>query len=277
MTESYTSTMIVPALSTKIVTQRKMRFVQDKSPFQETFFAANLRHILKNNIDAFRLADSLNLNPSTIQKIRDGRPVSQSIIKKIKAAILSGDLFDEKGIFDQEKMQKPNHSTIERFMEVYRLYEVEKNLNLVGIKLGLCRERVRQLLKKGAEIGLFKYEPQKPPLLSREKILRDFGRHLKLKAVAKANQISPRYLSKLMALHSISKFDLEAIRLEGQKRQCIKQYRAVVDKLGRHPKVAELQSSKSTRSLEYKIRKIWGSVRSFRFDINSTSAMTADR
>lgn len=162
-------------------------------------------------------------------------------------------------------------------MEVYRLYEVEKNLNLVGIKLGLCRERVRQLLKKGAEIGLFKYEPQKPPLLSREKILRDFGRHLKLKAVAKANQISPRYLSKLMALHSISKFDLEAIRLEGQKRQCIKQYRAVVDKLGRHPKVAELQSSKSTRSLEYKIRKIWGSVRSFRFDINSTSAMTADR
>ncbi|MDC4226583.1 MAG: hypothetical protein MPW15_20615 [Candidatus Manganitrophus sp.] len=47
------------------------------------------------------------------------------------------------------EQKKTNHSTIERLMQVHRLYQEEKKPQHVGIRLGITRERVRQLLKKG--------------------------------------------------------------------------------------------------------------------------------
>lgn len=47
-------------------------------------------------------------------------------------------------------------------MTVYYLYEEERSFRLAGEKRGLSRERVRQILEKGSELGLFEYAPPRP-------------------------------------------------------------------------------------------------------------------
>jgi len=118
-----------------------------------------LKGWVRNKVDLWKASDRLNVNPSTIQKIVEGRPVSRSIARKIDAAFQEGLALD-----GAAKGRASNHSTVERLMEVYRLYKEERSLRTVGKKLGLCRERVRQLLERGSEIGLFRYPPLNPPL-----------------------------------------------------------------------------------------------------------------
>lgn len=219
-----------------------------------------IKDLVSNKIDLWKVSDRLNVNPSTVQKILEGNPVSRSVTKKIEAAFQEGRVLDE----EAGHAEMSNHSTVERLMEVHALYEEEKSLRTVGKKLGLSRERVRQLLEKGTEIGLFKYKPTKAPLLSREKILKDYGKHLKRSEVARANRISTNYLSKLIAFHHITKADLNAIRLEGGKQRSMKQYQSLAGKLGHHPTTTELQRTKATRSLAFKIRRLWGSLEAFR-------------
>lgn len=232
-----------------------------------------LRERVSNKVDLWRVSDSLNVNPSTVQKILAGNQVSRSVTKKIHAALEQGDVLDVKRT--RRKNLSPNHSTLERLMEVYSLYEKEKSLRVVGRKLGLSWERVRQLLKKGAAIGLFKYEPPKTPLLSREKILRDYQKFLKMAKVAKLNHVSVNYLSKQIAVLGISDEELRAVRTEGRKLQSIKQYDAFVRKQGVHPTTTELNRSKSTRSLSFNIRRSWGSLEAFRKERNIVPGMPA--
>ena len=227
-----------------------------------------LRGMVTNKVDLWKVSDSLNVNPSTVQKILEGNPVSRSVTKKINAAFEQGGAFESKRT--RRKDLAPNHSTVERLMEVYALYEKEKSLRTVGKKLDLSFERVRQLLEKGSAIGLFKYQPPKAPVLSREKILKDYKKFLKRSRVAKANHISVNYLSKLIAQYRITDKDLEVTRVEGQKIQCVKQYDAIARKLGYHPTTTELHRTKSARSLAFKIRRAWGSLEQFRKERNIT-------
>jgi len=235
--------------------------------------------MVANQVDLWRVSDSLNVNPSTVQKILEGNQVSRSVTKKIHAALEQGGTLDVKRT--RRKNLSPNHSTLERLMEVYSLYEQEKSLRGVGQKLGLSWERVRQLLKKGAAIGLFKYEPPKAPRLSKEKILRDYQKLLKMAKVAKKNHVSVNYLSKQIAQLGISDEELQAVRAEGRKLQSIKQYDALVRKRGVHPTTTELNRSKATRSLAFNIRRSWGSLEAFRKERNIIPGMpvqeSADR
>ncbi|MBI3803234.1 MAG: hypothetical protein HY282_05670 [Nitrospirae bacterium] len=241
---------------------------------EEASHALGLKELVTNKVELWKVSDRLNVNPSTIQKIIEGSPVSRSVTKKIEAALQEGRGFDGGG---KTRVDYPsNHSSVERLMEVYDLYEAEKSLRTVGEQLGLSRERVRQLLEKGSEIGLFKYRPAKAPLLSREKILKDYGRFLKRSEVAKANRISTNYLSKLIELHEITKSDLNGIRMEGWKRRCLKQYQAFAGKLGYHPTTTELQQSKVNRSLAFKIRRLWGSLETFRSELNLVPGMPVE-
>lgn len=232
----------------------------DLSPF------SRLRGMVSNKVDLWRVSDSLNVNPSTVQKILEGNPVSRSVTKKIHAAFEQGG-----GLYSKRTRRKdlsPNHSTIERLMEVYSLYEKEKSLRTVGKKLDLSFERVRQLLEKGSAIGLFEYRPPKAPLLSREKILRDYKKFLNRSRVARANHISVNYLSKLIEQHQISEAELDVVRAEGQRSRCIKQYDGIARRLGYHPTTTELNQKKSSRSLAFKIRRSWGTLEKFRKERN---------
>ena len=229
---------------------------------REALLSFRLKGLVTNKIDLWKVSDRLNVNPSTIQKILEGDPISRSVTKKIEAAFHASGAIEKNGA--GRGRRESNHSTVERMMEVYDLYKDEKSLRIVGKKLGLSYERVRQLLEMGSEVGLFKYRPRRPPILSREKILYDYRRFLTRGEVARANRISPYYLSKLMALSRITVSDLEAIRQEERKRHCLEQYQAVAASLGHHPTMAELLRSKSIRFLATKVRRLWGSFEAFR-------------
>lgn len=255
-------------LSTSTVVKTKGK--QRRTRFSPAFW---LKGRVENPIDVWKISDRLDVNPSTIQKILEGRPISRSVTQKIEAAHARGALNGN----GAGRRRESKRSTLGRMMEAYRLYQKENSLRRVGKKLGVSHERARQLLEKGSEIGLFKYEPAKPPTLSRKRILDDYRRFLKRDQVARANQISPYTLSKLMALRRITTSDLEAIRREEWRRQCIERYRALAASLGRRPTQAELFRSKSTRSLAFKIRRLWGSFEAFRRERNGAPAWPSDR
>jgi len=218
-----------------------------------------LRKRVGNPVDLLEIASRSGVTPSTLRKILAGGTVSRFVEKKI------GPVLEEKGDARPIHWKK---SSVERLLEVYRLYQQKGTLQAAGGELGLSRERVRQLLRMGMEAGLFEYKPSnrltREISITKEKILDDYERLLNLKAVAQANKVSRSHLCRLLKFHRISDYDLKQRRIAGKKRLCIARYDTVVRSLGYHPTTTELQQVRSTRSIGAQIRKLWGSIDVFR-------------
>jgi hypothetical protein len=221
-----------------------------------------LQDMIKNDLGLFRISSQLGVRPSTVSKILEGNQVSQSVERKIVVALRNGPASNPVRI---------HCSTHERLLDIFRLYQEEGTLDAVGNKIGLSRERVRQLLVKGSRAGLFRYETVRrfQPYLSKEKILSDYGNMLKLYLVAKANDISVGHLKRLIAQFGISQGDLEKIQYERRKARCIEEYVGYFEKLGHLPNTTELQRG-SGAYLSQKITKLWGSFRAFRKELNDS-------
>ncbi len=218
---------------------------------------SRIRGSVKNKVDIIREAGKLGVNPSTIEKILEGRSVSFGVQKKILAAL-------------EKKQDNPSTTSplVERLKKIYGLYQEEGTLEAVGKKIGLTRERVRQLLAKGSKLGLFDYKPFDYPFVSKEKLLADYRDYLSLVRVAKANRISLPYLHKLLTAYGIGETDLHLVWLAGHKIRCADAYNRVKEQLGHHPTTTELQRSKSWRYLSIKITRLWGSVDAFREELS---------
>lgn len=220
-----------------------------------------LRERVGNPIDLPETAYRFGVNPSTLRKILAGGPISRFIAKKIGLALEGREV-----TFPSSRKR----SDIERFLEVYHLYQQKGTLAAVGGELGLSRERVRQLLRRGMEAGLFEYKPSnrftREISIPKEKILDDYERMLNLKAVAQANKLSLPCLRRLLRFHRITDCDLKQRRIVAKKRFCIERYDAVVRSLGHHPTTTELQQLGSTRSLGDQILILWGSIWAFRME-----------
>lgn len=216
---------------------------------------SKLADMVKDKIDLLETASRLGVAPSTISKIIEGRPISRYIETKIHDVFRADPLL---------RAAPRRQTTVERMLEVNRIYRELGTLQAVADRIGLSRERVRQLLSKGADIGLFEYRPFKQPLLSKEKILSDYRRFLKLNMVAKVNKISLPYLQQLRSVHKIKGEELAAVRTAGWRLQCIDTYNSIARELGHYPTTTELQKMKKGRYLQAKIRKLWGSFGAFR-------------
>lgn len=218
-----------------------------------------LRKRVGNPVDLLEISSRSGVTPSTLRKILAGGPVSRFVEKKI------GPVLEEEGNVRPALWKR---SSVERLLEVYRLYQQKGTLQAVGGELGLSRERVRQLLRIGMEAGLFEYKPSnrltREISITKEKILDDYECLLNLKAVAQANKVSRSHLCRLLKFHRIADCDLKQRRIAGKKRLCIARYDTVVRSLGYHPTTTELQQVRSTRSIGAQIRKFWGSIDVFR-------------
>ena len=243
----------------KWATSNEKRNIVDPSPF------SRVRTLVTNKTDLLKVSDRLNVNPSTVQKILEGSPVSRSVKKKIRVAFMNEDL----------NPVASKYSTVERLLAAHHLYEKAQSLRTVGEKMGLSRERVRQLLEKGSEAGLFEYKPLKfssiQKIIPKQKILNDYKKFLRLKGVAQSNGISTAHLSKLIDLHQITEEDLKAARKEGGRAKCINRYYSITRKLGHHPTTTELQRLKPARYLLSQIRRFWGSFDAFRKELQIPS------
>lgn len=220
--------------------------------------SSKLRSMIKNSVSVIELSERFNLRPSTIQKIIHGTPVSAGVQDKISFAM-------------QNEPDNPTNARlpmVERLQEIHRLYKDLGTLASVGDKIGVTRERVRQLLEKGTKLGLFEYKPFDYSFVSKETILADYKEHLSLGRVAKTNHITSGYLRKLLTAYGITEEKLRALLIEGHKAKCVKQYNSIQEQLGHHPTTTELQKLKSWRYLSMKITRLWGSFDSFRDELD---------
>jgi hypothetical protein len=211
--------------------------------------------MITSHIDLLDASSRLGVTPSTLRKILAGGPISRFIQRKIGWAL------------EGKEMSMParrRRSRVERLLEVYCLYQERGTLQRVADEIGLSRERVRQLLVKGSEFGLFEYKPSWEIGIPREKILSDYRKLLTLKAVAQANQMSLCRLHRLLKVHGITASELEGIWIVAKKASCSERYDAVVLGLGYHPTTTELQKIPATRYLATQIRQFWGSIDLFR-------------
>lgn len=141
----------------------------------EASLFSEVARVVRDEIDLLEVSSRCRVNPTTLRKVLQERPVSPPTEKKIRADLgvtpIVGTVFS-----------RP--SKVDRLCELYRLYQEKGTLAAVGRTVGLSREQVRQLLIRGTEIGLFEYNACAPSGPSREKLLEDYKTFLSLNAVA---------------------------------------------------------------------------------------------
>lgn len=211
---------------------------------------------VRDEIDLLELSSQCGVNPTTLRKILEERPVSRYTEKKIRTALGMAALSPE------EISNRP--STVERLREIHRIYREKGSLAAVGRMRGLSRERVRQLLVRGAKTGLFAYPSPRLSVPSREKILDDYKKHLRLDAVAEVNRLSLESLRRLHRSYRITPEELAQIRDDRRRMACVDLYILLAQEAGHHLTATELLRLKAGRSLQWRIRRGWGSLRSFR-------------
>jgi len=71
-------------------------------------------------------------------------------------------------------------------------------------------------------------------------------------------------LRRLRRSYRITREELAAVRNDRRRMACIDLYLCLAQEIGHHPTAAELQRLKPGRSLQWQIRKGWGSIEAFR-------------
>lgn len=156
----------------------------------------------------------------------------------------------------------------ERMRLVKRLYDEHGTLEKVGSLLRLSRERVRQILNKGQDYGLFDYE------LTRDRELKYFLNKIsrnKLVDELKANtsyfdlcsrfDINVNILVKIIKHYNI---DTEAYRQSARHKKYARKYSQIVEVLGHHPTTTEMQNHPKWRIIYNAITRLWGGIDQFR-------------
>jgi predicted transcriptional regulator len=225
-----------------------------------SIFLAQLTSFIQNCSSLEGASSRLGVRPSTLKRLLAGKPVSFHPRQRIKR-ILNGTATCKPEFADPVS---------EKLRQAHVLYEQYGTLEAAGREIGLTRERVRQLLVKGSQLGLFEYKP-KPfeyPYVSREKLIADYTHFLSLGKVAQINRISLDYLRKLLTAYSITQSDLISCSKEARKARCVDRYNRIMDQLGHHPTTTELQATSEGRTLHSTIRRLWGSIDTFRLELN---------
>lgn len=155
-------------------------------------------------------------------------------------------------------------TTTERLRTLHELYGRLGSLGAVGQEVGLTRERVRQLLVKGTQRGLFAYKPRNYPSVTKEHIIDEYTRIQSISRVAKRNRISENHLRKLLVAYSITEPQLAQYRLEGRRARCLAEYLWMAEQAGRHLSSGDLHRHPAGLALYARIIRCWGSIHTFR-------------
>jgi len=175
-----------------------------------------------------------------------------------------------------------------RIREVKAVYDRGDTLKEAGKKLNISGERVRQILIKGLQRGLFEYSSKKKRsersakerAEAKQKILEEYTRIVKSLGYhpqqAELIKLSDRRLiNSRIRMYFGSIFTLRGLfpdyptrptrpTLEQRKQKCIEDYNQLVDELGHHPFLEEMWKEKEGLGLSMRIYRIWGGIIAFR-------------
>ena len=196
----------------------------------------------------------------SLSKVRRAKGSGQKTMSEISNSI--SEIIQKQS---RRPLLSPNAARNEILLrETHRLYEVHGTLQAVGKIINLSRERVRQLLVRGAKAGLFNYDPRDPlPDFGPEKLLADYRRLGSVQRVAKENSLKRPQLMKLLQKHGITSENLDLLRQDHRRMKCVDEFRAVAEILGHYPTATELQQMPG-RKLYARITHNWGSIDALR-------------
>ncbi|UCB57564.1 MAG: hypothetical protein JSV30_02985 [Candidatus Omnitrophota bacterium] len=226
-----------------------------------------LTKFLKKNYSIHKTAKLLNVSALNLRKLlcHEYNCNSMHLLKK-KLKIKR-----TKRTIDKKKL--------ERLRMTKEIYDKCHTLQKTADELHITRERVRQLLRKGEKLGLFKYELYKQKKREQERgesrnklkdLMNNYDRISLINEIKML--ISP---SKICMKLNIAKDDFDRLlkhfNIDYQEYQrlarlgqCLAQYSLIVDTLGHHPTTTEMCSRKHWRGIWSKIDRYWGSIDKFR-------------
>ena len=222
----------------------------------------NLKKAITSGKRLQQIAYLYSIRPKSLVNILNNKPVSSYFI--IKITKIEAELSQQEDI-KEFILCSPN---ISRLLNVYRLYKLRGTLKKAGIELGLTRERVRQLLKKGTNLGLYRYRKlhgKSIPRISRKRIIACYKETPRMKEVMSTLGISHSQLVNILSKHRLTQKDFTEIRKDFQRGKCNQLYQEFVKEYGRHPTTTVLQ--RSAKTLSNKITQLWGSIHLFRKEL----------
>jgi hypothetical protein len=155
-----------------------------------------------------------------------------------------------------------------RYQQVKEIYERLGTLDKVGKELNLTKERVRQLLQKGAKYGVFNY------VLNREKRFKDISQKYNRDSIINEikSSINPPLICERLGVKSSEfrnllkyfEIDYSEYRKLALMGKYMNRYSQIVDALGHHPTTTEMVSRREWRTVWGAIDRHWGSMGNFR-------------
>lgn len=166
----------------------------------------------------------------------------------------------------------------EKILTAKKFYEELGTLEAAGKAMSITRERVRQLLIKGVDHGLFEYTLDRDRRF--EYLLKQFPREKismtieEFPSTVKASEklgITASELERLMAYFSIN---FGEHKLAVAKKRYIEQYSKMVSELGYDPPTTEMQKKPEWRATWAGIGRLWGNMSNFRREFGIVATYT---
>lgn len=258
-----------------VIKELKLVFLKDLVPLSEMTILKRencgiktLKEIIKQLLK-LELGLGMRLNPTLKMEINRKIGIaksSESAVERFKKQ------YPKKvSIVQNKKSSMFSAKKIAFWTKCYELYNKGGTLKYVAKKVGLTRERVRQILVQGTKSNLFKYNPRDYKYVPKQQLINDIIRLRSLSKVAIDNKISTTYLKRLLLSYGINRKKIDKLMFVGQKRKIIDRYSKIADELGHYPTSTELQARPEWRAFEGKIRRTWKSIHDFRNELNIPS------
>lgn len=264
------------------MSNNEMPHISINKSIEKLNFPIRLQNFLIN-ANIFYVKDFMSLSDDELFKIRGIGPNSYKYLLSIKNELngnkigidksLLIDFIDETVVdkdFDKRVSNYANlsESQKQRLIKVKNLYDQCGTLEETAKKLGLTRERVRQLLEKGHKKKLFKYETTRKrkfkdllSKISKENLENDIKNGSKRSEIFGKYNLDEHDYQRLIKHYKI---DTQDFQIEYRYRKYLVEYSKIVDTLGHHPSTTEMQSRRGWRYVNLAITRLWGSFDKFR-------------
>jgi len=189
--------------------------------------------------------------------------------KKLESLLIEGECY---GIFRYTKNTIKHEKKISRLKEVKKIYDKYLTLQKTGYELGITRERVRQLLKEGEQLGLYTYlNPRKRKEKRLRELTKKFNKNILLNVIkdiycstkiCKKLDLKKQELRYLLNYYEIDRYEYHKLM---SMKKYIRKYSQIVENLGHHPSTTEMNNRKKDwRSVWAGIDRYWGNMETFR-------------
>ena len=188
-----------------------------------------------------------------------------------------GDADTERLLQERKPQQNLAKQAEKRIFLAKELYDGLKNLELVGKKMSITRERVRQLLVRGVQRGLFAEVPSSKEakfkklcdIIPRQKLIDALFRWGSIRhASRELASIVKISKGKLIELAKFYEIDVDQVVSAGRRNKVVQRYYFAVSQLGFHPTETILCKMRAYRNLSAQIRRWWDSFDNFRKEYN---------